>query len=378
MFSARGWSIALFLGSFACSSSSSPSVRSDAGGPDAAADSAAHDATAHEDGPTKADGGGSAHDGAKGADGAPVGDGASDDGSTKSTTAGPCAVDSDCASGLTCIAATDTSSLFGGGPAHGYCSKSCMANADCKGGNGTCKLESAGGPGACVLSCTLGPSLLAFNNPISSSPCVGRDDLACQALDASGKVFGCLPLCAQDSQCPSGLHCDPNTAVCVEKPATGDPTGTACDPTASASTCAGFCLGITGGDDGTISACSSPCVIGGDSPYLSTPSCGGLTKGLCAFVEPEDGAGDLGYCTAACVTQSDCQFPVFSCSPISGLTGVDGGVPNGFCFPTTPCPNGPDDCLGLGGTCTMTASGPLCLSDAADGGASDGAVEDGG
>jgi hypothetical protein len=103
-------------------------------------------------------------------------------------------------------------------------------------------------------------------------------------------------------------------------------------------------------------------VLGGDSPFTTTPSCGGLTNGICIYSQQGEGAGDVGFCANACSKQDDCQFPAFTCFALQGLTGAMGGVPNGFCLPGTACPNGMSDCAMLtGSTCTMTADGPLCL-----------------
>jgi len=273
--------------------------------------------------------------------------------------------DSDCGSPLSCIKATDTNPILGGGPANGYCSMTCMADGDCPGGNTSCyKAGATSGPGICVLQCTLGPQLQHINDAYSTDmKCNERDDVACGPIDSEGTLDGCLPVCGEDMQCPSGRKCDPRIGVCVDNPNTGDPTGAKCDPMATSPTCAGTCLSLLGADGGAgPSLCSEECIMGGDNPYTSTPSCGGLTNGICLYSPGGNGAGDFGFCANACSKQDDCQLPDFWCLAIGGLTGAKGGVPNGFCFPANPCPNGASDCSMITGTaCTATAYGPQCL-----------------
>jgi hypothetical protein len=109
--------------------------------------------------------------------------------------------------------------------------------------------------------------------------------------------------------------------------------------------------------------CSELCVLGGDPANpAGSPSCGGPAKGLCIFRPAPNGAGDYGYCTAACEKQDDCQNPAFFCMPEMGLTGTT-GVSNGFCFNGTPCPKGASDCAAIPmSACTATKYGPICLT----------------
>jgi hypothetical protein len=288
-----------------------------------------------------------------------------------------CASDTDCGGApLTCILPTASDPVFGGGPANGYCSQTCMTDADCP-STGAC-LIGASGPGDCVESCTIGPALSHINDPLDPTKCQGRDDLRCTSIDSEGTVFGCLPTCGSDSQCPTGSACDPRNSVCVPSTSvsTGLPAGSACDPMATTPDCAGVCVSFTGSTP-AVTLCSDDCTLGGD--VTTTSNCGGLAKGLCAYSPTGNGAGDYGFCANACTAQTDCQTPNFWCFPITNLTGTGKGeVPNGWCFGATACPGGQGDCSGdMGTTCQQTAAGPVCLSTTYPLGGADGGTDSG-
>jgi hypothetical protein len=275
-----------------------------------------------------------------------------------------CASDADCGAGLSCIAATANDPIFLGGPANGYCSASCTTDTDCPGSGAMCYTgNNTTGPGNCVLSCTLGPKLMYLNDDISSDgKCNQRNDVRCQAINATTDI--CLPTCGEDSQCPTGRVCDPQSSVCVDMAATGLPSGSVCDPTSTTAQCAGICVSFSAADGGAGPAiCSEYCELGGDPNSPSdTPNCGGVNVGLCAYSPTGNGAGDYGFCANACTTQDDCQLPNFWCTSVMGLTGTM-GVANGFCFGSTACPNGASDCTSIkNATCTPTAYGPQCLT----------------
>lgn len=319
----------------------------------------------------------------------PTGDAAADAAAAGNLGAA-CAQNSDCGGGgLTCTLPTANDPVFGGGPVNGYCSKTCLMDSDCP-SNGACLLDAATGThGTCVLTCTQGPALTSINNPINdTSKCLARADVACAQVGQT--EFVCLPVCGDDSQCPSGLHCDPAATVCVMTPNTGIANGQPC--VANSNTCAGLCLTIgLGGDAGTASICTSPCELGDPPATADTPSawtaCGGVTKGLCAYSTSTEGAGDQGFCTNSCLKQDDCDNPDFFCYAITNLTGTT-GIPNGWCFGGTSCPNGNSDCTAHGfpgSTCVQTAYGPQCISAqfplgsaAPDAGAPDGGGTDAG
>jgi hypothetical protein len=265
-----------------------------------------------------------------------------------------CGGDGDCGANLKCLTAEGDNVFLGGGPANGYCSKDCASDVDCPGTDSFCATPGAGKPGICLRTCTLGPELMFLNDPLDPEKCHGRDDLRCAALNTPGKDTVCLPSCGNVDQCPAGRVCDPRSSVCVTKANTGLPLGAKCDPQATTPECAGICVGFGDG----ITACSSPCALGGEidpTDPASSPDCGGLNNGLCVYSAAMSGAGDLGFCGGACTEQDDCQNPAFWCKDV-------GGLPKGYCLGGTPCPNGQTDCKSAGETCKDTKYGPFCTN----------------
>jgi hypothetical protein len=232
-----------------------------------------------------------------------------------------------------------------------------------------------GGAGECIQTCTQGPALTHINDPLSPNKCQGRNDVACLPVNTEGTVFGCVPVCGEDSQCPTGEACDQRAAVCVPKAtaSTGTPTGTKCDPNATTPTCEGTCVQFGAADGGAGPAvCSQICVVGG-MDLATTPNCGGDSKGICGFTNATAGAGDQGFCAAACTASSQCDnADGFFCFPITGLTGTGAGMTNnGFCFGTSACASAADCTAQTGTTCVDG----FCISTkypiATDGGTGD-------
>jgi hypothetical protein len=274
-----------------------------------------------------------------------------------------CAMDDDCGGVLRCLSAASDDPIFGGGPAGGFCTKACDTNDDCPGSSSTCLKNSANESGRCTLSCSIGDSdgdaLATLDQELEPSKCRGRADLRCDKIKNVGTV--CLPTCGSDAQCGAGRFCDPRLAVCVDEPSTGLPTGAACELNASPATCAGSCVPFL---DATITTCSTPCVLGllDDAAPGATSNCGGIKNGLCAFHPPENGPGDLGYCSPSCAAQSDCQGnPSFWCFRVPAFAEASGG--KGYCFSATRCATQGDcDLLQQGAyVCTATAKGSFCL-----------------
>ena len=229
-----------------------------------------------------------------------------------------CAADADCGTGLACLKATDKLILNQAGPSNGYCTMKCATQADataCVAAGGLCVDFSETGDGTagyCMQTCTLGKIAAPLDR---TSKCQGRSDLACaQVYDDSGAVSGtiCLPLCGQDTDCPTGRKCDPGEGVCVDAAHTGDPMGAHCtaDPMTGASACAGYCQGIGDAANNLIASyCTQHCVLGelGCNFADTNTSVAGGTHGVCLYgSDPSADLGDLGFCAVECDTVNDC------------------------------------------------------------------------
>jgi len=225
-----------------------------------------------------------------------------------------CATDTDCGAGLVCLKATDK--LIGtlGGPSNGYCTMTCTSLAEataCEAAGGLCLDLSAAGDatvGYCLKNCK-------FGDTDGDSKCQARTDVGCgQVYNQNGDVSGavCIPLCAQDSDCPTGRKCDPMEGFCVDTPHAGDPMGAHCtaDPMTGASACAGYCQGI--GDENNklvASFCTRRCVLGqlGCNIVGANMSVAGGMHGVCAYgSDPTADLDDLGFCTVECDSVDDC------------------------------------------------------------------------
>ena len=300
--------------------------------------------------------------GTGGAGGMPSGSGVSSSGTGMtndgSWLAMECETDSDCgnAEGATCVAATDDDAVFMGGPSNGYCSKKCQKSGDCPGESSICVKAGADTEGRCVLGCTIGPKSNDLDAMLDPEKCHGRDDLRCSALSNGSTV--CLPGCGNDGYCPSGMVCDLRYNVCKAMAYPGKGLGQTCDPAAMTPECSAICIPDPSGKG----LCTAQCVRGGDMD-----DCGGLDKGACLFTpnKPADvGAGDIGFCTAACTAQEDCANPMMWCAHLNGLPPE-----YGYCVPGLPSCNTQADCdakiatkeLPPGFQCIDTPSGKVCL-----------------
>lgn len=241
-------------------------------------------------------------------------DGSQPDGAT-SAIGRSCTDDTDC-EGLHCVQTTDAS-MWGGGPAHGYCTKPCAAADDpaCAALGAVC-LDFGAGAGQpdqafCVETCSRGgvrPDL---------SKCHARKEVSCTPSSVVGGAPStegfCLPACNSNTECGT-RHCDPRLGVCVDKPVTGDPTGAPCDPAAGSAHeagadggagCAGVCLSV----GASTHVCAQRCAYG------SPDACnlpGALVDGgiaaysACIFVAAGTGPGDEAHCGQLCDTVHDC------------------------------------------------------------------------
>jgi len=220
-----------------------------------------------------------------------------------------CAANTDCGSGLTCLTAAGRSILGNEGPANGYCTRACKADADC-GGAGICLRVSPDNAATevdyCFQSCTFGQN---------AAKCHNRTDVGCLTIDSTTTPTTdiCNPICSQDTDCPTGRHCDLASSLCADTAATGDPLGTHCTVNADsgASSCAGGCLPIGSAAGGTVANfCTMLCVVGtlDACNWVGTGSAltSGGVHGVCALSSADAQIGDIGFCSQECDTAANC------------------------------------------------------------------------
>ncbi|WP_437316581.1 hypothetical protein [Sorangium sp. So ce385] len=254
-----------------------------------------------------------------------------------------CEADADCGPDGICFLES-ASDFFGGGPAGGYCTKSCGGDDDCEGEGSVCIGD------LCLLGCVPGDPPFTDGDPsVDPDKCQGREELRCESFQ---DATVCLPGCGSDVQCTDRV-CDPRGSVCVDEANEGLPNGTQCaldedgnDP------CAGWCVGITE----EVAMCAELCGLNGD-PDLD---CGGPQKGLCAYpLDRDGGPGDIGLCVNACKAHSDCFLPLFSCVNLGTAEAA-----MGFClFGPAECEDVGEECED-GTVCSETPDGLFCLDPA--------------
>lgn len=227
----------------------------------------------------------------------------------------PCETDGDCFGGMICSPATAAENPYGtGGVQGGVCTAPCTDSADCLAvdSNSECIALGQAGEGFCRAVCLVGAA--------GPDRCSGRFDMACvpsNAVDPSGQIGLCRPLCTSDADCGGGRFCDLGTRLCVDALPTRGPgiIGAACNVATEATDClSGACLQVEADGSGL---CTSICVLG--------PLAG------CGFSEeatPRDAAcllpvndpvviGDVGLCLELCDADTDCEQPNFECSALS-------------------------------------------------------------
>jgi hypothetical protein len=229
-----------------------------------------------------------------------------------------CTADTDCGAGLICIKSSDNVSsdpASPGGYGNGYCTADCTADASvCGPLGGVCTIVDSLADGGiakavCFQTCTIGV------NP-NSTKCQGRQDVACQPVNADETLFACIPICVTDSDCGT-RKCEAASGLCVDAPKTGKPVGAGCTVTKGATTdeCEGFCLAIEGIPDGGTTApgiCTALCRLGTQEAcgFRITPIDAGPPEGACVLPVGSGGydTGDLGFCLQLCDSTADCGY----------------------------------------------------------------------
>lgn len=233
-----------------------------------------------------------------------------------------CVVDDDCSRAepfpLSCITSQSESfpgiTPYGsteqplGGPAGGYCSRTC-------GGEGEC------GPDAiCVNHAGFGAFCYALCSLTDTTPqCLGGGPQACAAL-GNIDVGACYPLCRSDEQCGPGRACDAATGLCEsDPPRGGGGLGAPCTVDTQADDCrSGLCRYDLGTGEGI---CTALCRAG-------EVDCGGAAGeasvgSVCISDALSPGA--VGSCVPLCDTDEDCERGDYVCrvgSPVAGRRGI--------------------------------------------------------
>ncbi len=243
-----------------------------------------------------------------------------------------CLSDGECGrAGVVCL--TSTGTVLGNfGPAGGVCTRSCQTTDDCTGidPNASC-VGLTDTQSFCMEGCTIG------SPATTDTKCHNRPDMACAADPNAPNVPFCVPVCRGDFDCPGGRGCDPASGLCADQPSTGLPIGAACDPTATPTPCAGFCVQLDTG----IGICSEPCANGTDSCGAAPGQAGPLDAACLWISDPNAGMGDLGDCGQLCDCDADCANDKLVCSPLPvDVAGFYGRA--GFCgLATDPSTNTP-------------------------------------
>jgi len=228
-------------------------------------------------------------------------DGGDDAGSSPLGTT--CMSNTDCGGGLTCLKPTDNV-VPGAGPPNGLCTLECTTMASenlCASFGGTCITLSSSptGKSFCMEKCSTGPVTSRF------SKCHGREDMVCAALEPTG--FGCIPLCATDSDCGGTRKCDLGLGLCADVLTPGAPIGSPCTLDAD---CAGsFCYPFDISPDApSAGVCTAICRLGNQEGcrFRTGPLDAGPPVGACLLSAPTADVGDVGICAQLCDSVNDC------------------------------------------------------------------------
>lgn len=262
-----------------------------------------------------------------------------------------CTADTDCpGDGAICLAFTDPSLLPGG-----YCSQACdPSGADPMCPTGSTCLGLGMGQAYCFRDCDPGAT---------ERQC--RTGYGCASSPMLPSV--CFGGCTDDTDCPTGLRCDPTGGGFTGAGSCFDPTAQPGDPCTMDADCGegAFCFseeasGVPGG------ACFGECDVASNA---------GCEAGACF---PAQGTG---LCGASCTTDDDCRS-AYRCVPVPGVTGrsycdatcttdADCTVAGYVCNVGTGTCDEPFDATRLGQTCSnfggTPCTGGVCLSERRNG-----------
>lgn len=238
----------------------------------------------------------------------------------------PCASDVDCTTAappsLVCFtsATTDFPGIIArggderhrGGPAGGYCSRTCLADGEC-GGGARC-LAHEDSARLCFATCAL---------DASTAQCDSAAPQACVPVsDPDGAA--CYPLCARDADCDAGRLCDAASGLCGDALARG--SGRIGAPCTVASETADCSSGLCWDPEGTgVGVCTALCRTGAGSCGAGDDAAASATACMSDF----SGLGAVGSCMRLCDADADCAGD-YGC-----LVGSPAGGRQGYCVPPT-------------------------------------------
>jgi hypothetical protein len=259
-----------------------------------------------------------------------------------------CQVDPDCGEGLRCFSET-SNSLFGGGPAGGYCTIECTGNNACAAIDP--EAECIGQPGTqsvCLRTCrSQDPTSIAENKCLTRADVVCLSEVALRQATFSGarQAGWCFPQCGSDEDCP-GRVCDLGRGVCVNTAPAGLPLGEHCENNVQCAS--SLCVSISAQGVTPIEAfCSAPCVVGqpvgcGYGPSVASRDAACFGPRFGGFLSSE-GSGDSGFCVELCDVPADCAQATthdWTCIVSAGARERFGRA--GICNPKPPSDAGTD------------------------------------
>lgn len=232
----------------------------------------------------------------------------------------PCERAEDCGVDLLCLTAASRT-LSHGGPPGGLCTVACNQDPTlCAMYAENARCVNFGSTSYCLEVCDYGSSR---PGAFDATKCHGRTDFACtpswvttgeacasaEDCEAGERCSGtclrdeptCMPRCNSDSDCDTGLFCDPRSGECVGELPSGRRLAERCNISMAEDPCRGSCGMIERSEGGR---CDEACTLG------AYPSCGVVPEppnvGCAIPVNERAGFGDLGYCALLCDCTADC------------------------------------------------------------------------
>lgn len=276
-------------------------------------------------------------------------------GPATSKLAAACASDAECGTGMKCLTAGGTG-MFGGGPANGFCTKTCDqndVNSCASVQSGAMCIGVSERDWYCFPGCSPGGA--------SATKCQGRAEVACDNVSLSSAF--CRPMCGSDADC-DGRKCNLGTGVCVDDLLGTGEIGDPCDPNEVPSTqCAsGRCLrGETLGTENT-GTCTGYCTLGTDTCGVQGRPKGG--QAACFPLRAGSSTGDMGVCWQSCDCDDQCGHEDYQCLTFPAAAVATYGV-EGLCSEFDVDTEGlADDGFVLGRMCEVGSDAGAGVSDA--------------